>query len=785
MANGNQPKPKSRGSANFKNRPRTKYPIVPTPPIPLGVKGKKPTKEQIMKAYTESKDFFNNYLESPKYLERLNLQEYSNPETVINERRKRLNSGKIRISEGEGSGYKDRIITVDPGEMATYGFTPEETVSHEVSHQVGAIKTGGTDYQYEALRPNEVEFINERNMSYPAWPEHDARAWEAKADVDTFRFMLKKDNIYDTGTQDFTPEHLKKAKEKYRSNRNLNRLFNNFSDKDLIDVMNKIAYQPTSIPQQTAKYGGSIMKNGKKNLSGRIDFSSMYEVIPEAKSGASVAYIPKPTRRKAQNGLVADPTDPYGSYSGIDFKPSMPKPVNIPGTPPSYVPQVAFGELGRRMDEQLAPPDVTANSRRNITQADILGPLSLISSIIPEGDISRKYVRPEDLPSNQQYTYGLGSQAIYRSGGHMTDSNPTGYMPYIPAWDEDAYIGLQANYGGDFPVPAEELAEYLDMDMNEDMYIPMAKSGWIQKATASIKRRGTEGVCTGSKFGSSSCPPGSKRYNLAKTFRKMAKNRKKGEDGMELYDHGGIISDPSYPFYPTEYTEAKYEKGGSVSPEKAKKILKDGTVRGKKLTDKQRRFFGAMASAAEGDFLPPFTEDPDPKKQRAKVKAAGEKIGQFKNEAVDPNRSYYRGNTIDRTARYADLVNQLVAEGIDPFSEQGIHARNYGMTQYSPSFSRDIGIQIKSLQADPSYSTLTPEQRLENFYRRSNSNPEVQKYLTMARSLSGGPSAFYQGRALGRMKNGGSLQPYFEEGVEYDLSPFTIKRLLAQGYTLE
>ena len=29
--------------------------------------------------------------------------------------------------------------------------------------------------------------------------------------------------------------------------------------------------------------------------------------------------------------------------------------------------------------------------------------------------------------------------------------------------------------------------------------------------------------CTGEKFGSESCPPGSKRYNLAKTFRKMAK----------------------------------------------------------------------------------------------------------------------------------------------------------------------------------------------------------------------------------------------------------------------
>ena len=54
---------------------------------------------------------------------------------------------------------------------------------------------------------------------------------------------------------------------------------------------------------------------------------------------------------------------------------------------------------------------------------------------------------------------------------------------------------------------------------------PYQKKNWIQDATASIKARGTEGVCTEDKFGSSSCPPGSKRYNLAKTFKKMAKNR--------------------------------------------------------------------------------------------------------------------------------------------------------------------------------------------------------------------------------------------------------------------
>ena len=70
------------------------------------------------------------------------------------------------------------------------------------------------------------------------------------------------------------------------------------------------------------------------------------------------------------------------------------------------------------------------------------------------------------------------------------------------------------------------------MASREDRY-PMATGGrvgaksgkWIQEVDASIKRRGTKGVFTGNKFGSKTCPPGSKRYNLAKTFKKMARKR--------------------------------------------------------------------------------------------------------------------------------------------------------------------------------------------------------------------------------------------------------------------
>ena len=56
----------------------------------------------------------------------------------------------------------------------------------------------------------------------------------------------------------------------------------------------------------------------------------------------------------------------------------------------------------------------------------------------------------------------------------------------------------------------------------------LSEKDWIQKVTKSIEKKGTEGVCTGNKFGGPTCKPGTKRYNLAKTFKKMAKDKKKG-----------------------------------------------------------------------------------------------------------------------------------------------------------------------------------------------------------------------------------------------------------------
>ena len=58
------------------------------------------------------------------------------------------------------------------------------------------------------------------------------------------------------------------------------------------------------------------------------------------------------------------------------------------------------------------------------------------------------------------------------------------------------------------------------MDTKKRVYA--AKGGWSQKATASIKRRGTKGKCT--PITKPGCTGRAKA--LAKTFKKMARERK-------------------------------------------------------------------------------------------------------------------------------------------------------------------------------------------------------------------------------------------------------------------
>ena len=55
-------------------------------------------------------------------------------------------------------------------------------------------------------------------------------------------------------------------------------------------------------------------------------------------------------------------------------------------------------------------------------------------------------------------------------------------------------------------------------------------------------------------------------------------------------------------------SHAAFEDGGELSPTKARMMLHDGTVHGKPITDKQRRYFGAVASGYAADGGPMITD---------------------------------------------------------------------------------------------------------------------------------------------------------------------------------
>jgi len=86
-------------------------------------------------------------------------------------------------------------------------------------------------------------------------------------------------------------------------------------------------------------------------------------------------------------------------------------------------------------------------------------------------------------------------------------------------------------------------------------------SKWIQKATKNMRK---DKPCTGDKFGSDTCPPGSKRYNLAKTFKKMAK-----EEAMNESDQVAKLN------VQRANVNAKLAKAEAKAAKKAKQTVRD------------------------------------------------------------------------------------------------------------------------------------------------------------------------------------------------------------------
>jgi hypothetical protein len=239
---------------------------APKPKNKVMVKVKKPDMvaldkdldANINKYRDEVVNYFNTYIDSPNYKARLLKQGYSEKDADAAIALRKANLGVTGIEKHwthpDGSHYdtqKQKVI-VDPYQFAQYpNFTILGLLGHEYSHVAGSLQYGNPKVPFPmTTSPKEVEEIEKRNKLFKIKmaPEneidgiiHDRSAQEGKADMDALRYMMYRDKFFDTGTQEFNKDLLKKAKERYSGDFNAARLFKNFSEEDILWMMNNIA----------------------------------------------------------------------------------------------------------------------------------------------------------------------------------------------------------------------------------------------------------------------------------------------------------------------------------------------------------------------------------------------------------------------------------------------------------------------------------------------------------------------------------------------------------------
>lgn len=231
-------------------------------------------------AFKNAKDWTLNYIKSPKYKERLSAF-YDNPEQVQTERYNKASGVDQTNNFMENILPQDYVAMYHPilntiltnkdnmeGELIPYRSRELESLgrqgiyAHELSHSTNS------GFGNKQLNTAEKNYIKNRNNLYKnpeisnnpnSIEQHELRPEENKSDIDALRYILKKKGIYDSGTQDFSKEILKKIeddKEIYQLTPYQN-LKSNFKDDDLIDIMNKVAYNDNN-SINIAKYGGNI-----------------------------------------------------------------------------------------------------------------------------------------------------------------------------------------------------------------------------------------------------------------------------------------------------------------------------------------------------------------------------------------------------------------------------------------------------------------------------------------------------------------------------------------------
>lgn len=223
------------------------------------------------------KDFTLQYIKSPKYKERLTKGGYNDVDAEIKRRYNSVNDTNKIITQSGPSGFIDQLkgmifdepynpyggsnadmkntIYYDPEQAKKIGATKDETVAHEFSHK----ETMGDDKKIY-LNDRDIKELTGRLNPTAKKQIHDARADENKGDMNAVRYWLHNNGV-DVYNRDITPEELKKAKAsgKFTSNR----LFKNYSDADLLWLLNNVAKNESSLKNMDVAKQGGVIKDDR------------------------------------------------------------------------------------------------------------------------------------------------------------------------------------------------------------------------------------------------------------------------------------------------------------------------------------------------------------------------------------------------------------------------------------------------------------------------------------------------------------------------------------------
>lgn len=237
--------------------------------------------------------FTIDYINSPKYRERLLKSGYKNPDEIIKNRIEQLKNTNVINQNYELSGF-DKIwanIKGTPYSNSGSMYIPEKNtvvMNSYIDQKRGGVNKQDSDYvkAHELAHAETNGYpLNERDKSqlfnrlFMLIPDsegmnkeesdnlkreskktdysdvgHDSNPNENKSDLNALRYQLKKEGIYDAGKQEFKLEYLEKLKPSYFKDR----LLRNYKKEDIVWLMNNIADNSEINNNIYGQQGGNI-----------------------------------------------------------------------------------------------------------------------------------------------------------------------------------------------------------------------------------------------------------------------------------------------------------------------------------------------------------------------------------------------------------------------------------------------------------------------------------------------------------------------------------------------